>query len=73
MESSGNQKESKQKKSVKCNKCDKTISYSYLNKHILAIHEKKNYACDKCKKVFTQKTNLRTHILTKHEGKKISM
>ena len=56
---------------VKCDYCYKIISKGNLKRHIEDVHEgQKKFECEHCKKTFSQKCNLKTHVLKMHSGKK---
>ena len=62
-----------QHKNIKatCPICTKKISEDFLTRHIETVHEgKRLYECKICKKSYTQKTHLNTHIEATHKMSK---
>ena len=56
---------------VNCDYCNKIISKGNLKRHIEDVHEgQKKFECEHCNKTFSQKCNLKTHVLNVHFGKK---
>lgn len=54
---------------VFCHECgDKFKNMNRLKLHIIQVHEKKTFRCDKCDKVMNTNDGLRNHIKKKHFG-----
>ena len=41
-----------------------------LNRHIISVHERKEYKCDQCDYTVNRKDNLARHIKSKHLAKR---
>ena len=41
----------------------------HLTRHIISVHERKEYKCDQCDYTVNRKDNLARHIKSKHSGK----
>ncbi|XP_050329025.1 zinc finger protein 287 [Bactrocera neohumeralis] len=67
--SASSRKRDRNKKSLKCPRCDKQVYKKvYLDAHIRAVHEgfEKPFLCLECQKDFTRYEHLHTHIQSKH-------
>ena len=57
-------------KSYVCTQCDETLKTSHFFTVHMMKHTGETYSCPKCKKSYSQLSNLKRHISDVHEGKK---
>jgi len=63
-------KEPKEKRKIKCGKCNKILWGSYFNfkAHLEQVHEGKKFSCTECSIKFTRRAYLNAHFRSVHKG-----
>ena len=65
-----NQVHNKSQVKIKCDICGQLYEFSYINKHIEAVHNKiKSFQCDICEEMFHRSKDMKWHISKVHNAK----
>ena len=55
----------------KCDHCGESFTQKcHVNRHIISVHERKEYECDHCDYTANRKDNIKRHMKSKHSAKR---